>query len=166
MIIEFLENSFSENDQKQIINALNDSDIKFCSKKPVIRQGAFDELFGQVVIFLTSNEVTAFANGTALIGTILGSIKFISNFSKKKRYTLLSRNSQSLCPMNVIIQVENVKILQPEKPNDEYLSAALVIACSDDIPKDCEMIISYDEKLFVETMNQYVLRKLNKKGRE
>lgn len=84
MIIEYLENSFSENEQKQIINALNDSDIKFYSKKPVIRQGAFDELFGQVVIFLTSNEVTAFANGTALIGTILGSIKFISNFSKKK----------------------------------------------------------------------------------
>lgn len=164
MIIEYLENSFSESEQKQIKDTFAKSNIEFCRKKPKIRQAAFDELFGQVVIFLSSNEVTAIVNGTALIGVIIGVIKYISNLAKKKRYTLLTNNSQSLYPMNVIIQVENVKILKPEKLNDEYLSVALSIACSDDIPKDCEIIISYDEKLRVETINQYVLRNLKKKG--
>ena len=66
--------------------------------------------------------------------------------------------------MNVIIQVDNVRILQPDDCDDisleDYLEMALSLVASSSSP-DVEMVISYNEGLHFETLEQYVLRKTN-----
>lgn len=162
MIVEYLEKSFSENEKEEILNLFKDYEIQFYCKKPEIRQAAFDELVGQVIIFLSSNEVTAIVNGMAIIGSIVGIIKFIIKKSKQKKFTTITVSSKRVCPMNVIIQVDNIRIIQPENADeisiDDYLEMALSLVASSG-RSDLEMIISYNDGLHFETLEQYVLRK-------
>ena len=164
MIIQYLEGSFSEEDLSIIKESNPDIEIDFASKKPCITNAALDVLVGEVIIFFNSTEVTAIIHSLELAGLVFTTIKTIIKCAKKKQVTILSTSAQNVKHMNVIIQVDNVKILEPDNPEsislNDYLSLALVAVTSPSMPKDRDIIISYDNDIYVETIDQYARRKM------
>ena len=163
MIVEYLDGTLSEKEKIEIKD-LPYKYIRFSCYRPYFTNSAFDELIGQIIIWLSSDEVNAVVNAE-IAGVIFAVIRFIFAKTKQKKCTQLTYKKQTLRPLNVIIKVDNVSILQPDNCDEisleDYLEMALSLVASTSSP-DVEMVISYNEGLHFETLEQYVSRKTNK----
>lgn len=167
MTIDYIEGCLTKEEEVEIQEVSSDLYVHFSPRKPGISNAALDELFGHVVIWLTSSEVQAFVNAVALSTAFYGIVKKIVEYGKKKAVVKLdSEMNMIVQKQNVIIQTNNIKILRPESTEelteDDYLRLALSVVAKEDLPDNVEIIISYDGKFHVETIDQYARRKMKR----
>ena len=98
----------------------------------------------------------------------LNIVKRVKEYAaNKKAYKVTSSTIEPLLN-NVIIQVDNKKILEPQRLDsikyDEYLFLALQACKVDSYNKNEDIIISLDSSFRVETLNEYIARKIREKG--
>ena len=123
-------------------------DLEYAPKKPSPQNAAFDEFFSGIVVFLDSNEVQAFLAAVDIFLIFLNIVKRVKEYAaNKKAYKVTSSTIEPLLN-NVIIQVDNKKILEPQRFDsikyDEYLFLALQACKVDSYNKNEDIIISLD----------------------
>lgn len=162
MIIECINGSLTKEEQLEIQNHASKFEIEFDNREHVIINAALDELVGQVVVWLSSKEVTAIVNSIEIANAFFKIVNNIKKFTSERRITKLDTKLAIQQSINVIIQIDNILIIQPEPdiPVNQYLIDALTFVDKNSIPKKVEIIISYDNRLRIETIDQYARRKM------
>ena len=162
MIIECLNGVLTYEEQLYVLKESNILDIKFENREAKIINAALDELVGQIVIWLSSKEASAIVNTIGLTKAFLGVVKRIKEKTSEKTITKYDTKLALQQCINVIIQVDNIKILQPESKisTNKYLVDVLTFISDNHIPRKGEIIISYDTRIRIETIDQYARRKM------
>lgn len=162
MIIECINGSLTKEEQLEIQNYSSEFEIEFDNREHVIINAALDELVGQVVVWLSSKEVTAIVNSIEIANAFFKIVNNIKKFTSERRITKLDTKLAIQQSINVIIQIDNILIIQPEPDIsvNQYLIDALTFVDKNSIPKKVEIIISYDNRLRIETIDQYARRKM------
>lgn len=165
MTIDYLEGCLTKEEEVEIQEISSELYVHFSSRKPGMSNAALGELFGHVVIWLTSSEVQALVNAVTLFTAFYSVVKKIVEFGKKKAVVKLDFEMNMIVQkQNVIIQANNIKILRPENTEelteDDYLRLALSVVANEDLPDNVEIIISYNGEFHVETIDQYARRKM------
>lgn len=128
--IEYLHGCFNENDIeeiKQINNAYN-FNLEIQEKQSTIVNAALDELVEEVLLYITSNELqTAIAifNIAEFLAAI---VKHMWNKLKSLKLSKVTSKTTEEKQANIIIQVDNVKILLDKTASEKELSMYLRVA--------------------------------------
>lgn len=168
MTIDYLEGCLTEEEKQEIQSVSSDIYIHFLVEKPGMSYAALDDLYGHIVIWLTSREVQAFINAVELLSIFCKIVKKIREYSNNKSIVRIDSEMKIIVhKKNTIIQVDNIMILKPENLNNlssenEYLHLALSAIANGKLPKNKDIVISYDGEPHFETIEQYAERK-NKK---
>lgn len=143
-------------------------DLEYAPKKLSPQNAAFDEFFSGIVVFLDSNEVQAFLAAVDIFLIFLNIVKRVKEYAANKKAYIVTSSTIEPLLNNVIIQVDNKKILEPQRLDsikyDEYLFLALQACKVDSYNKNEDIIISLDSSFRVETLNEYIARKIREKG--
>lgn len=164
--IEYLYGCFNENDIeeiKQINNAYN-FNLELQEKQPTIVNAALDELVGEILLYINSNELQT-AIAIFNIAEFLASVvKWMWNKLKKIKLSKVTSKTAEEKQANIIIQVDNVKILLDKTASEEELSKYLRVALQESKiatqnAENKQIIIDGNNN----TVNMYLLEEYAKK---
>ena len=128
--VEYLHGCFDEKEVIEITQLYKtyDVDVILHEKHPHIVNAAFDELVETILLFINAAELQtgiAIFNIAAAISSVT---KWMWEKLKSKKLKKITRDTIEEKDANIIVQVDNVKILLDKKATDEELAKYLYIA--------------------------------------
>ncbi len=168
MIISYYDFWLNEEDEKEIESVCDGVVVEYKRKKAGVMNAALDELFPDILLSFNSPEVQAVSTAIDLAVFIVGIISKIRSVVKQKKVSKVTPKTCEKKEANILVEVDNVKILLPEDSTifslEEYIALALNLATTKDIPPEEELIISFENNtLRAESISIYAERKFSEK---
>lgn len=164
--MEYLQGCFDENDIIVInkIFDMCDVDIELYERPPYIVNAALDELVESVLLIINSDELQTLLSITKLATPIAAAVKWIWNKLKSTKVKKVSINEVKDEEANIIIQVDNVKILLDSGMSEEQLAKYLriaLVASNELVHQDANIPIVIEQNN--NAVNAYYLEEFAKK---
>lgn len=128
--IEYVYGCFDEKDVAEINQIYNSYhiDVKLYERRPCIVNAALDELVETVLLFITSNELQTGISIFNIASSISTAAKWMWNKLKSKKLTKITSDTVEEKDANIIVQVDNVKILLDKSISEDELAKYLRVA--------------------------------------
>lgn len=128
--IEYFQGCFDEKDIEEIkqLHTSYDVNVETHERKPTIINAALDELVGDILLFINSNELQTFISIFNIAESLAVVVKWMWNKLKSNNPIKITSKTNEEKEVNIIIQVDNIKILLDRNTTEEELSKYLRIA--------------------------------------
>lgn len=128
--IGYLSGCFDESDIEELIqiNRAYGINLEIQERKPVIINAALDELVEEVLLFINSSDLQTVISIFNIADFMVVVVKWIWSKLKLFKIHKITSSANAEKPVNVIIQVDNIKILLDENLSEEDLSKYLRVA--------------------------------------
>lgn len=164
--IEYINGCFDEKDIAEIsqIYSSYHVDVNHYERRPCIVNAALDELVETVLLFIASSELQTGISIFNLASSIVSAAKWMWNKLKSKKLAKVTSDTVEEKDANIIVQVDNVKILLDKSISEEELAKYLRVALCESKrasqnDKNCPVVIDGDHN----TVNVYHLEEFAKK---
>lgn len=169
--IEYLSGCFNENDIEELkqINDTYGFNIEFQERKPAIINAALDELLEQVLLFINSTELQTVISVFNVAEFMAIVIKSIYEKLKPLKINKITSSTSEEKSINIIIQVDNVKILLDQNVSEEDFTKYLRVAMQESvmITKETEnktIVVEGDNDMVVSYhIEEYAKKKIGMK---
>lgn len=165
--IEYLCGCFDEKEVTEITQLCKTYDVEasLCERRPCIVNAALDELVETVLLFVNSAELQTSISIFNVGNSISHLVKWMWEKLKSKKTTKLTSNTVEKVDANIIVRVNNVKILFKKNMTDEELSKYLHVALCESkravqVETNCPIVIDGDN----DEINVYYLEEFAKKA--